>query len=35
MNGSKVKGAQGICASGWHIPTDGDWKTLEKYLGMN
>jgi uncharacterized protein (TIGR02145 family) len=35
MNGSKVEGAQGICASDWHIPTDGDWKTLEKYLGMN
>ncbi|MCD4737579.1 MAG: fibrobacter succinogenes major paralogous domain-containing protein, partial [Bacteroidales bacterium] len=22
-------GAQGICPSGWHIPTDDEWKTLE------
>ena len=22
-------GAQGICPSGWHIPTDDDWKILE------
>jgi len=22
-------GAQGICAAGWHIPTDGEWKILE------
>ena len=22
-------GAQGICPSGWHIPTDEEWKTLE------
>jgi uncharacterized protein (TIGR02145 family) len=25
---------QGICPAGWHIPTDEEWKTLEKYLGM-
>ncbi len=23
-------GAQGICPSGWHIPTDDEWKTLEE-----
>jgi len=23
-----------ICPKGWHIPTDNDWKKLEKYLGM-
>jgi len=22
------------CPSGWHLPTDGEWKVLEKYLGM-
>lgn len=26
---------QGICPSGWHIPTDAEWKTLEIYLGMS
>jgi uncharacterized protein (TIGR02145 family)/uncharacterized delta-60 repeat protein len=25
---------QGICPSGWHIPTDGEFKTLETHLGM-
>lgn len=26
---------QGICPSGWHIPTDNEFKTLELYLGMS
>ncbi|MFA7314430.1 MAG: fibrobacter succinogenes major paralogous domain-containing protein, partial [Candidatus Magasanikbacteria bacterium] len=26
--------SQGICPSGWHIPTDTEFKTLESYLGM-
>ncbi len=25
---------QGICPTGWHIPTDAEWKTMEMYLGM-
>jgi len=25
-------GAQGICPSGWHIPTDTEWTTLSTYL---
>jgi uncharacterized protein (TIGR02145 family) len=24
-----AEGAQGICPSGWHIPTDNEWKILE------
>jgi len=27
--------SQGICPSGWHIPTDAEFKTLEMYLGMS
>ena len=27
-------GTQGICPTGWHLPTDGEWKTLEIALGM-
>ncbi len=27
--------AQGICPTGWHIPTDAEWKTMEIYLGMS
>ncbi|MBU6158087.1 MAG: hypothetical protein KGP35_03555 [Bacteroidetes bacterium] len=23
-----------ICPVGWHVPTDSEWKKLEKYLGM-
>ncbi len=23
------------CPSGWHLPSDQEWKTLEQYLGMN
>jgi len=30
----KARGTtQGICPSGWHIPTDEEWKTLETYIG--
>lgn len=25
---------QGVCPDGWHLPSDGDWKELEMYLGM-
>jgi len=26
---------QGICPTGWHVPTDDDWSTLTIYLGTN
>lgn len=26
---------QGICPTGWHIPSDDEWKELEKHLGMS
>jgi uncharacterized protein (TIGR02145 family) len=29
MQHSTAEGAQGICPSGWHIPTDDEWKVLE------
>lgn len=32
MQYTKENGAQGICPNGWHIPSDNDWATLEKYL---
>ena len=25
----------GICPSGWHIPSDGEWQTMEMSLGMS
>jgi len=34
MNGSTTAGSRGLCPEGWNIPTDGQWKTLEIYLGM-
>ena len=27
-----TEGVQGICPSGWHIPTDAEWCTLENYV---
>jgi uncharacterized protein (TIGR02145 family) len=24
-----------LCPTGWHVPTDGEWKQLEMYLGMS
>ncbi len=32
MCGSIVAGAQGICPSGWHIPTDAEWCVLEQVV---
>jgi len=28
-------GTQGICPTGWHLPTDTEWKTMEMALGMS
>lgn len=33
MDGSDVSGAQGICPSGWHIPTDAEWDSLTEWAG--
>ncbi len=30
-----TEGTQGICPTGWHLPTDDEWKTMELYLGMS
>ncbi|MFA4943027.1 MAG: FISUMP domain-containing protein [Patescibacteria group bacterium] len=32
MQYSAVEGSQGICPSGWHIPTDAEQNTLDQYL---
>jgi len=26
---------RGICPAGWHVPSDDEWKTLERALGMS
>jgi|WetSurMetagenome_2_1015567.scaffolds.fasta_scaffold111278_2 uncharacterized protein (TIGR02145 family) len=28
-------GVQGVCPSGWHMPSSDEWKELEMFLGMN
>lgn len=33
MNGSTTEGVQGLCPSGWYIPTDEEWTTLETFVG--
>ena len=30
-----TEGTQGICPTGWHLPSDTEWKTMEMYLGMS
>ncbi|MDB4787492.1 fibrobacter succinogenes major paralogous domain-containing protein [Flavobacteriales bacterium] len=30
-----VDDARGLCPSGWHVPTDGEWTDLDNYLGEN
>ncbi len=35
MNYTTVESAQGICPSGWHIPSDFEWKVLEMTFGMS
>jgi uncharacterized protein (TIGR02145 family) len=29
-----VNDPRGLAPEGWHVPTDSEWKILEKYLGM-
>jgi len=33
MSYDAVEGGQGICLSGWHVPTDTDWTSLKNFLG--
>jgi uncharacterized protein (TIGR02145 family) len=33
MNGSTAERAQGICPTGWHVPSDLEWNYLEHTLG--
>jgi uncharacterized protein (TIGR02145 family) len=28
-----TNGNKDVCPTGWHVPTDNDWKILEEYLG--
>jgi len=40
MNGAassdaNPSGIQGVCPSGWHLPSDNEWKELEMNLGMD
>nr|NQU91347.1 hypothetical protein [Bacteroidota bacterium] len=35
MQYSYTEGAQGICPTGWHVPSDDEWKQMEMALGMS
>jgi uncharacterized protein (TIGR02145 family) len=35
MQYTTVPGTQGVCPTGWHLPTDAEWKTMEMELGMS
>jgi len=28
-------GVQGVCPAGWHVPSDAEWKDMEKSIGMS
>jgi uncharacterized protein (TIGR02145 family) len=30
-----VNDSRYLCPTGWHVPTDDEWKTLEMFLGMS
>ena len=30
-----VSDSRGLCPTGWHVPSDNEWKELEMYLGMS
>jgi len=32
---SNPSGIQGVCPSGWHLPSDQEWKELELFSGMS
>ena len=34
MQYSTTESTQGICPTGWHLPSDNEWMTLEESLGM-
>ncbi len=34
MNGTTYERSQGVCPSGWHVPSDCEWKYLEHGLGL-
>jgi uncharacterized protein (TIGR02145 family) len=34
-NGYAVQDSRGLCPSGWHVPSDEEWKQLEMALGMS
>jgi uncharacterized protein (TIGR02145 family) len=39
MNGAESSNANpssvhGVCPTGWHVPSDAEWRQLEMYLGM-
>ncbi len=35
LNGATTERAQGVCPTGWHIPSDCEWMYLENSLGMS
>jgi uncharacterized protein (TIGR02145 family) len=34
-NWQAVNDSRGLCPTGWHVPTDGDWNKLEEFVGAN
>lgn len=35
MDNSTIEGAQGVCPSGWHVPTNADWNELANFIQLD
>ena len=35
MQNTLVESSQGVCPEGWHVPSDYEWKLLERTIGMS
>lgn len=35
MQYTMIESSQGVCPEGWHIPSDYEWKILEREIGMS
>lgn len=35
MDNTTIEGSQGVCPSGWHVPTSADWDELDNFIQID